>query len=130
MEPSKNASFGQRWRESRPTKTSVFWSWLACAVVTMIIGFGWGGWVRGGTAQSMAEARAEDAVVKRLAPICVAQFKLDPGKDQKLKALKEMSSYDRGDYVKKQGWSKMPGESEADGKAADECAKLLGSLGE
>jgi hypothetical protein len=36
-----------------------------------------------------------------------------------------MSSYERGDYVKKQGWAKMPGEAEADGKVADECAKLV-----
>jgi hypothetical protein len=27
--------------------------------------------------------------------------------------------------VKKQGWAKMPGEEEADGKVADECAKLI-----
>jgi len=73
----------------------------------------------------MAEARAEDAVVKRLAPICAFQFKQDPAKDQKLKELKAMSFYERGDYVKKQGWAKMPGEAEPDSKVADECAKLI-----
>ena len=30
-----------------------------------------------------------------------------------------------GDYVKKQGWAKNAGEAEADGKVADECAKLV-----
>jgi hypothetical protein len=125
MDANREMSFKQRWSSSRPTKTTVFWSWVACAVVTMIVGFSWGGWVMGGTAQSMAEAKAQDAVVKRLAPICVAQFKQDPGGDAKLKAMKELSSYERGEFVKKQGWAKMPGEAEADGKAADECAKLL-----
>ena len=129
MESGKNPSFAQRWRDARPRKTTVVWSWVACAILTMIIGFGWGGWVRASTALSMAEARADDAVVKRLAPICVAQFKLDPSKDQKLKQLKDMSSYERGDYVKKQGWAKMPGEGEPDGIAADECAKLLAAAG-
>lgn len=115
----------QRWLHARPTKTVVFWSWVACAVLTMIVGFTWGGWVRGATVRSMAEAEAEDAVVKHLAPICVVQFKRDPAKNQKLKELREMSAYERADYVKKQGWAKMPGEGEADSKVADECAKLI-----
>jgi len=70
---------------------------------------------------------ADDAVVKRLAPFCVVQFKEDPAKDEKLKELKDVSAYERGDYVKKQGWAKMPGERETDSKIADECARLLTS---
>lgn len=123
---SERMGFRQRWREGRPTKTTVFWSWVACAVLTMMVGFTWGGWVRGATARSMAETEAADSVVKHLAPICVVQFNQDPAKSQKLKALREMNAYERGEYVKKQGWAKMPGEGEADGKVADECAKLLG----
>ncbi|MDO8479798.1 MAG: hypothetical protein Q7W02_27085 [Candidatus Rokubacteria bacterium] len=115
----------ERWLKARPTKTIVFWSWVACAVLTMIVGFTWGGWVRGATARSMAEAEAEDAVVKHLAPICVVQFPQDPAKSQKLKELREMNAYERGDYVKKHGWAKMPGEGEADSRVADECAKLI-----
>ena len=84
-----------------------------------------GGGVRGATARNMAEVMAEDAVVKRLAPMCVFQFKQDPAKDQRLKELKDLSAYGRGDYVKKQGWAKMPGEGEPDSKVADECAKLI-----
>ncbi len=126
MEQHKEkVGFGQRWSEARPTKTIVFWSWVASVVVTMIIGFTWGGWVTGGTARSLAAVMAEDAVVKRLAPICVVQFKKDPGKDQKLKELKGISTWERGDYVKKQGWATMPGGEEPESKVADECARLL-----
>ena len=117
--------FRHQWLKARPTKTTVFWSWVACAVLTMIVGFTWGGWVRGATARSMAEAEAGDAVVKHLVPICVVQFQQDPGKTLKLKELRDMNAYERGEYVKKQGWAKMPGEGEADSKVADECAKLL-----
>ena len=73
----------------------------------------------------MAEKMAEDAVVKRLAPMCVVQFNRDPRKDQKLKELKETSGWQRGDYVGKQGWATMPGEEKPDGKVAEECARLL-----
>lgn len=117
----KTASAGQRWSEARPTKAVVFGSWVASVVVTIIIGFTWGGWVTGGTARSMAA----DAVVQRLAPICVVQFNADPGKDRKLKELKETSTWERGDYLKKHGWATMPGQPGADTNVADECARLL-----
>ncbi len=122
---TRKRSVGERWSAVRPTKTVVFWSWVACAVLTMIVGFTWGGWVRGATARSMADTAAEEAVVKHLAPICVVQFKQDPARDQKLKELNALSVYERSDYVQKQGWAKMPGEVAPDSKVADECAKLI-----
>ena len=118
-------SFGQRWNAARPTKTVAFWAWVASIVVTMIIGFTWGGWVTAGTARKMADVIGEDAVAKRLAPMCVVQFKQDGKKDQKLKELKATGTWEKTEYVKKQGWATMPGEKEADGKVADECVKLL-----
>ena len=123
--PIEKVSLGQRWAKTRPTKTLVFWLCAACVALTLMVGFTWGGWVRGATARSMAEAGAEEAVVKHLAPICVVQFQEDPERDRKLKELRGMSAYERGDYVKKQGWAKMPGAGEADGKVADECAKMI-----
>ena len=104
------------------------WGLVVSAVLTMIIGFGFGGWVTGGTAQEMAGEMAEKAVVDRLAPICVVQFNQDPEKDKKLQELKEISSYQRGDYVEKQGWATMPGEKEPDSEVANECAKRLVEL--
>ena len=121
----RKASFGQRWSAARPTKTVVFWSWVASIVVIMIIGFTWGGWVTGGTARQMAGVIGEDAVVKRLAPMCVVQFKQDGKKDQRLKGLKATGTWEQTAYVVKQGWATMPGETKADDKVADECVKLL-----
>jgi hypothetical protein len=125
VEQKRKVGFKEWWSEARPTKTAVFWSWVGSVVLTMIIGFAWGGWVTGGTARSMAETMAEDAVVKRLAPICVVQFKQAPGKDQKLKELEKTDSWQRSEYVEKQGWATMPGEEKPDSKVASECARLL-----
>ena len=91
----------------------------------MVIGFTWGGWVTGGTARAMAEARGEDAVVKRLAPMCALRYQDAPNKVQKLKELTEAGAWDRAEYIGKQGWATMPGEKEPERKVADECAKLL-----
>jgi hypothetical protein len=125
MEQQKKLSMGQRWRETQPTKTMTFWACIASIVLTMIVGFAWGGWVTGGTAQKMADTRADDAVTKRLAPICVVQFQRDPGKVQKLVALQGTDSWQRDGYVEKQGWATMPGEEKSDSKVAEACAQLL-----
>jgi hypothetical protein len=118
-------TMGQRWSGAQPTKTATFWCCVASAVLTMIIGFGWGGWVTGGTARQTAEGMARDAVVQRLAPICVVQSGRDPAKAPKLVAMKDESSWQRGEYVGKQGWATMPGEQEPDRKVAEACAILL-----
>jgi len=130
MEQKKKVSFRKWWQEARPTKTVVFWSWIASVILTMIIGFTWGGWVTGRTARTMAEDMAEDAVIERLAPICVAQFNQDPEKDQKLAELRETSSYQRRAYVQDQGWATMPGEEEPDREVVDECVRLLMLIGQ
>ncbi len=128
-EPKRKVSFKEWWSEARPTKTAVFWSWVGSVVLTMIIGFAWGGWVTGGTARSMAEKMADDAVVKRLAPMCVVQFKQVPDKDQKLQELAKTESWQRSAYVEKQGWATMPGEEKPDSRVAEECARLLMLIG-
>jgi len=123
----KKIGFQERWQELRPTKTVVCWSWVGMIVLTMIVGFSWGGWVTGGTAQQMAQKMADDAVMKRLAPICVMQFDKDPNKAQKLKEMKEASAYQVGEYVEKQGWATIPGEAKPDSNVASECGRMLTS---
>ena len=125
VEQEKKVSYRQRWDKARATKKVVFWAIMGAIVLTMIVGFSWGGWVTGGTAQKMGETMAQDAVVQRLAPICVLQFKQDPEKAQKFIEFNETRNYQRDDYVKEQGWATMPGEEKPDNKVADACAKLL-----
>ena len=45
------------------------------AIATAIIGFSWGGWVTGGSAETLAARRAATAVVAALTPICVEKFR-------------------------------------------------------
>jgi hypothetical protein len=118
--------YGERWGKVRPTKTVVFWIGLATIILTMIVGFNWGGWVTGGTAQKMTN----EAITQRLSLICVGQYNQDLGKIQKLRELQDTSSYQRDDYVKKQGWATMPGEEKPDNRVADECAKLIVQSGQ
>jgi hypothetical protein len=125
VKPAYKPGYGERWNNARPTKTIVFWIGVAVIILTMIVGFNWGGWVTGGTAQKMGAAMAQDAVVQRLTPICVLQYNQDLGKLQKLREMKALKSYQRDDYIKEQGWATMPGEEKPDNRVADACAKLL-----
>jgi hypothetical protein len=126
VKPVYKPGYGERWNKIRPTKTIFFWSLLATIILTLIVGFNWGGLVTGTTAQKMAD----DVVAQRLSLICAGQFNQDPQKDQKLTELKDTSSYQRNNYVKSQGWATMPGESAPDNKIADGCVRLIVQSGQ
>ena len=92
---------------------------LICgAVMTMIIGFGWGGWTTAGTTQKMTD----DAVLASQAAICVAQFMSQPNHEKYLKELGAMDSWKRGEFIEKGGWDKMPGQEKASYSVARACA--------
>ena len=110
--------------DKEKVKTGV-WGAICGAIITMIIGFAWGGWVLGSNSLDMGEEMAQTAVLDRLTPICVAQFNQDPQRDEKLKILKEKSSWERDKYVKEQGWATMPFEKEPDSRVADRCSALI-----
>src|SRR6476659_7834876 len=50
----------------------------AGAVATMFVGFYWGGWSLGSTANKMAIERSELAVIAALAPVCADKFRALP----------------------------------------------------
>jgi hypothetical protein len=105
-------------------KTSV-WSGIIGAIVVMIIGFGWGGWVLGSTSQRNADTLVADALVARLAPMCLEQFNADAEKDNKLKELTAKNRWEREKYVEEQGWATMPFEKEPDSRVAEVCVEQI-----
>jgi hypothetical protein len=129
VQPPKPASARQRWNEYRPSKTLAFWSLLGVVALTMLVGFTWGGWMTSASAQRLADTSAKTAVIQRLAPICVAQFNLDPARDQKLIVLQEGTVYEATKYVTDQTWATLPGDTKPSSQVASECAKLLMQVG-
>ena len=98
---------------------------LICGgIIAMIIGFSWGGWTTSSTTKKMTDK----AVLASKAAICVAQFIKDPNYKEKLKEFEKLDSYgmnNRSDYVRKNGWDKMPGEEKAEPDVGQACAKGL-----
>ncbi|HEY6433441.1 MAG TPA: hypothetical protein VIZ17_15790 [Acetobacteraceae bacterium] len=119
---------GRRWEAYRPSKAIWFWSCAACIVVTIVVGFVWGGWVTGGTATRMATDAAEGGRAQLAAATCVVRFEQGPDAAAQLAALKKADSYERGDIITKNGWVTMPGDATPVSGAADICAqKLVGA---
>lgn len=101
------------------------WCALGSAILTMVIGFNWGGWVRGSTSLDMGQKMARVAVVERMAPICVSQFNHDPKRDENFIILEAKSSWEQAKYIKLQGWATMPTEETPDSEIAARCSELI-----
>jgi len=97
-------------------------------LATAVIGFGWAGWTLGGTAESMARTRANDAVVAALAPICADKFQRAPDAQASMVAFKAVDSWKQDMFIEEGGWSTFPGGKEPNRDVAEACAKILGDL--
>lgn len=82
-------------------------------IATIVIGFSWGGWVTGGTAD---HAPAWPATARELASaICVERFNAAPDAAAKLAEFKAIpDSYKKRQFVEAGGWATMPGQTTAD----------------
>src|SRR5918997_3051485 len=97
------------------------WGLIGGAIIAMIVGFAWGGW----TTSSTTKAMGEEAVLAARAAICVAQFMKEPNAQEKLQELGKLLSYQRGPFIERGGWDKMPGEERAGPLVARACADGL-----
>jgi alpha/beta superfamily hydrolase len=98
----------------------------AGAVATMVIGFSWGGWMTGSTANRLAAERVDTAVVAALTPVCVEKFLQNSDAQANLAVIKKIPSYwEQGEYVQKGGWATQPGATSSDYHLARACAEKL-----
>ena len=100
------------------------WGVVLGAIVTMILGFVWGGWTTGGTAERMAVERADAAIVAALTPTCVANFRKQPDA-KKLAEFNDAGSWAQKEMVEKGGWATPPGSTEPNSALATSCAEQL-----
>jgi hypothetical protein len=96
----------------------------AGAIATMVVGFYWGGWSLGSSADKMAKERSELAVVAALAPVCADKFRAMPDSDAKKVALSKVESWKRRDEFPKE-FVTLPGESYPSSALVDACYTLL-----
>jgi len=96
------------------------------AIASMVVGFSWGGWMTGRTADKIAAERADTAVVTALTPICVEKFLQNSDAKVNLAILQKISSnWEQGDFLQKGGWATQPGATSPDYHLARACAERL-----
>jgi len=120
----------RRWNEYRPSKTESFWTAAGAVIATLIIGFGFAGWVTGGTAEEMATNAANGARHQLAAAICVKQFLHASDARTRLANLKKADWYQRDEIVAASGWATMPDRKEPNVVVAELCASQLAELPE
>ena len=98
------------------------------AVATMVIGFYWGGWKLGSTAEDMASRRVSLALVEVYAPICVERFQQQANLEGKWLEFTKIDSWRRDDYIKQTGFATPPGSTSPNARIADACAEALGKI--
>jgi alpha/beta superfamily hydrolase len=111
-----------------PVETKpALWGIAGGAAAMAFVGFTWGGWVTGGTAEAQAKQREEAAIVATLAPMCAARFQASPDAAGNLSILKKTESWSQGGYVEKGGWATAPGSTPTShvSQVARACAVLL-----
>ena len=113
-------------KETKAALKPALWGAAAGAIALAIVGFNWGGWVTGGTAETIAKSRAATAVVAVLAPICVEKFRQAAGASANLAEMKKATSWNQSTFIEKGGWATMPGSTEPDSAVARACAETLG----
>jgi hypothetical protein len=127
---TQETTLSQRWQDFRPTKATWAWSCVACVALTMIVGFTWGGWVTGGTADAMVSQAREDARENLVANLCVSKFAASTGAAAKFAELKDASTYQRDDLIEEGGWATIDGLKEQVSGAADLCAERIAEMEE
>ena len=132
MRQGQNQNLSERFQQYRPSKTALFWSCAGSAILAMVVGFSWGGWVTGGSAREMAEDSAAQARQELAAVVCVERFMAAPDVGVQLTALKEItSSYAQGKFVEDGGWAIIvPASSPTDYKARADDRKAAGLCAE
>jgi hypothetical protein len=101
------------------------WGAVIGAVITMIVGFSWMGWVLGSTAERMAAERASSATVVALTPSCVTRFMQQPNAGTKLKELQTIDSWRQREFVEAGGWATPAGGNAPNSDLATACAEQL-----
>ena len=110
------------------TVKPALWGAVGGAIAVAIVGFTWGGWVTGGSAELIAKTQSDRAVIAVLAPICASQFQKAPDAAAQQAVFIKKGSWEQKKLVETGGWAKMPGSTDVPSGLAQACADLIVNL--
>jgi hypothetical protein len=103
---------------------------VGASILTMLVGFTWGGWTTAGRAALTTDRAVRLARAELISDICVHNFVSAVDAADNLKELKAKSSWEQDDYIENGGWAIIAGLSKPVPDAVDTCAEALVDLKE
>ena len=123
---AENISFEKRWRDFKASKTVLVWACLASVGATMAVGFTWGGWMMGSSAEYATSTAVSEARMDLLASVCVDRFGGAENASGRLADLRKIGEWERRDVIRNGGWINVNNiASPTDGAAATLCVERL-----
>ena len=102
---------------------------VAGGIAVAVVGFSWGGWVTGGSAQASALSAADASRADLAAAICVQNFMADDDARERLAELKELGRpTPQRNYIEAGNWATMPDSDTVSRPVATLCARMLVEL--
>ncbi len=105
-------------------KPGIYGALIGAAFVS-VVGFSWGGWVTGGTANDRAMTMSRNDVVASMVPVCLDMARSDPARADKLEMIRAAAIYQRRDALMRAGWATVPGTDAPNRDIAQACLKEL-----
>jgi hypothetical protein len=105
-------------------KPGIYGAVVGAAAIS-ILGFTWGGWVTGGTAQDRAMSMSRDDVVAAMVPVCLDMAQTDPDRAAKLTVICDAQTFQRRNALMEAGWATVPGSDAPDRDIAQACLASL-----
>lgn len=121
-------TISQKWKELQPTKASLVWTAAGASVLTMIVGFTWGGWETGNSARSMASDAADASHAELAAAVCVENFRHSNEARVQLQELVELTGYRQRQFVESAEWAVLPGGQGLGRAATQQCADQVAAI--
>jgi hypothetical protein len=107
------------------SKSALALSCIVSIVATVVIGFGWGGWVTAGSVAAKVDSAAINGQAKLAAAICADRFITGPRATAQTTMLVNIESSRRPEFLKQGGWLALPGMNDPVVGAAELCLQKI-----
>jgi hypothetical protein len=111
--------------EIPPQTKPAVWGAVGGTILTLILGFYWGGWQTTSSANRMANEQTDKKVIAALAPFCADRFLKSADATQSAELSKFTTNYERGSILEKAGYTSLPGSTETNWGVGRACGDLL-----
>jgi hypothetical protein len=115
-------------KDYEPTKSTLGWVAAGSSVLTIIVGFAFGGWTTGGTADQMVSEARTAGQTEIAAAVCLANFRAAPTARANHAELAGLTLTRQRQFVLDQTWAQVPGAERLNRAVAELCARNISQL--